>query len=287
MAEEIEALDYQAHKAYFREVLQSIHQTMAKEYRLHDIAVMPCASGGSRLSIPIRIEAVDREGEPVKLFAKILGSSEMLTAKVMQMFKNIFLKVFDKESLFDANASAEEMARHQYQVLKQMHEIGIPTAKPLGCHRLVNDLWLLVEEFLEAATVSEAPQVTEEDLETAFRYLAKMQHEGIYHGDIKPENIMFSDHIYIIDVGNFMDDAPEDEMAAYDLASMTATLMERAPPERVVALARRYFSKREVRHAAVYIELMQRRPDFNISNDAKEELMALMSGERKERRWRK
>jgi tRNA A-37 threonylcarbamoyl transferase component Bud32 len=168
-----------------------------------------------------------------------------------------------------------------------MDKIGIPTAKPLGCHTLAHGLVLLVEEFLEAATVGEAKSVSEEDMEEAFRHLAKMQHDGIYHGDIKPENIMFSDRVYIIDVGNFMDDAPEDEMAAYDLASMIATIMERAHPEQVVTLALRHFSKREVRHAADYIELIQRRPDFDFSDIAKEELIELMLGERKGRRWRR
>jgi tRNA A-37 threonylcarbamoyl transferase component Bud32 len=286
MAGEIEALDYEAHRAYFREMLLSVHEVLRREYGLREIAIYPCSNGGSRLSIPARVEAVGADGREVKLFIKILGSSEMLTARAMQMFKNIFLKMFEKESLFDTSTSAETLAMHQYRLLKRIYDLGVPTARPLGCHAISQNKWLLTEEYLDAAVVGKVAVVTEKHLDTAFREIALMRHESVYHGDIKPENIIFADKVYILDVGNFLDSAPEEEMAAYDLASAIATCLEYAPPEDVLALALKHFSKREVRHAADYIELIQRRPDFNISDDAKGELVGLMRGGWKGRKAR-
>jgi tRNA A-37 threonylcarbamoyl transferase component Bud32 len=241
-----DALDYEAHRAFFREALESIHAIMAEQYAVRDVAISPLGSEGSRLSIPIKIEGVDATGEHVAFFAKILGNSELVTARTIQLFKNIFLRISEKESMFDTNASAEQLARHQFTLLGQIYELGIPTAKPLGYHRLNGDLWILVEEFLDAKAFCQMATISEDNLDTAFSYLERMHKAGIYHGDIKPENIMFSDQVYIIDVGNFLDTAPKEEMAAYDLASIIASFLDCAPPETVVDLALKHFSKKHL-----------------------------------------
>jgi len=278
-----DAIDYEAHRNFFREVIQSIHDLMAEHYDLKDVTIKPLGVGGSRLSIPIRVEGVDKNGNKVRYFAKILGNSELMTARTIQLFKNIFLHSISKEPMFDFNASAEQMAKHQYDLLHKIHEIGIPTAKPLGYYRLKGNLWLLVEEFLEAKPISNVSEITKDYLETAFDYLARMHKHGIFHGDIKPDNIMFAERVYIMDVGNFLDEAPEEEKKAYDLACTIASLLDYAPPEELVHLALKYFSKKDVIHAEEYIELIQRRPDINFSDKTKEELRELMlnSGKRK------
>lgn len=276
MNDKADAIDYEAHRNFFREVIQSIHDLMAEHYGLRDIAIKPLGVGGSRLSIPVRIEGVDKDGKKERYFAKILGNSELMTARTIQLFKNIFLHSISKEPMFDFNASAEQMAKHQYDLLHKIHEIGIPTAKPMGYYRLKGNLWLLVEEFLEAKPISNVSQITKEYLDTAFDYLAKMHKHGIFHGDIKPDNIMFAERVYIMDVGNFLDTAPEEEMKAYDLACTIASLLEYAPPQELVNLALKHFSKKEVIHAEEYIELIQRRPDINFTDEVKEELRELM-----------
>jgi hypothetical protein len=148
MKPKADAIDYDAHREYFREVLQAIHIIMKEQYGLHDIVIRPLGSSGSRLSIPIKIEGLNTEGAKVKLFAKILGNSELMTAKTIQLFKNIFLQMSAKKPMFNFNASAEYMAHHQYDLLKAIHDLEIPTARPLGYHELKEGLWILVEEFL-------------------------------------------------------------------------------------------------------------------------------------------
>ncbi|OPY34270.1 MAG: 3-deoxy-D-manno-octulosonic-acid kinase [Methanomassiliicoccales archaeon PtaU1.Bin124] len=273
-----DAIDYQAHRDFFREVLQEVHDIMAARYDTREVKITPLGMGGSRLSIPIRVDGVNSKGEKVRFFAKILGSSELMTARTIQLFKNIFLHTISKDPLFDLNATAEHMAKHQYDLLNQIHELKIPTARPLGYHPLKGNLWLLVEEYLNARPINMSKDMTESHLETGFTYLAKMHKNGIYHGDIKPENILFAEKVYIMDVGNFTDAAPAGEKMAYDLACMIASFLDYAPPERIVALALKHFSKKDVRHATEYIELIQRRPDINFSNATKEMLISLMLG---------
>jgi tRNA A-37 threonylcarbamoyl transferase component Bud32 len=279
-----DAIDYEAHRSFFREVIQSIHECMAEHYGLHDIKIKPLGASGSRLSIPIKIEGVDKDGVSVKLFAKILGNSELLTAKTIQLFKNIFLHMNAMVPMFDFNASAEHMAKHQFKLLKAIHDLDIPTARPLGYHKLNGNLWLLVEEFLEAKPISNVSEITEDHLDMAFSYLAKMHKGGIYHGDIKPENIMFAEKVYIMDVGNFLDEAPVEEKKAYDIACQIASFLEYAPPEKIVELALNHYSKKDIKHATEYIELIQRRPDINFSDEVKEELVELMTYPGKKRK---
>ncbi|QLH74538.1 MAG: hypothetical protein HPY73_03105 [Methanomassiliicoccales archaeon] len=271
-----EAIDYDAHREFFRQVLESVHEIMRREYGFKEMMIKPLGAGGSRLSIPVKIQGVDRMGNEVKVFAKILGNSELMTARTIQLFKNIFLEMNGRAPMFDFNASAEKMARHQYELLRAIHGLGIPTARPLGYHKLKGNLWMLVEEFLDARPISDVSKITEDHLDTAFSYLAMMHKNGIFHGDIKPENIMFADRVYIMDVGNFLDEAPEEDKRAYDIACQIASFLQYAPPRKIVSLASRHFSRRDIQHAADFIELIQRRPDINFSDEVKLELIDLM-----------
>jgi tRNA A-37 threonylcarbamoyl transferase component Bud32 len=284
MPEHGDAIDYDAHRSFFRDVLQAIHDIMAEHHGLSNVSIKPLGAGGSRLSIPVKIEGTDKNGNRVKLFAKILGNSELMTNRTIQLFKNIFLHSISKQPMFDFNADAEEMAKHQYNLLHQIHDMDIPTAKPLGYYRLKGNLWLLVEEYLEAKPISAVSEITEDYLDTAFSYLAKMHKKGIFHGDIKPDNIMFADKVYIMDVGNFLDSAPEDEKKAYDLACSIASFLDYAPPENIVALALKHFSKKDVKHAVEYIELIQRRPDINFTDEVKQVLVGQMLDPGKKRK---
>jgi tRNA A-37 threonylcarbamoyl transferase component Bud32 len=261
---------------FFREILLQIHRIMADTYELRNVGIEPMGRDGSRLSIPIKISGIDIHENEMKIFGKILGSSDIMTEKTIQFFKNIFLQMNSMEPLFDFDSSAEEMANHQYETLTNMYEIGIPTAKPIGCHPLKGNLWLFLAEFLDGA-VSASKEVTLNRMETAFKHLRKMHRKKIFHGDIKPENILFSDRVYIMDVGKFLDDASTDSKRAYDLASILATFLDYAEPEEIVELAKKHYSKRDLRNAGNYIELVQNRPDFSFSDRKRKELMNLLS----------
>jgi len=66
-------------KEHFRDVLRSIHLIMVESFKLRQVKVTPLGSEGSRLSIPIKIDGVNRAGAPVRYFAKILGGSDIMT----------------------------------------------------------------------------------------------------------------------------------------------------------------------------------------------------------------
>ncbi len=261
---------------FFRNVLKEIHIIMAGAFGLHNVSITPMGSEGARLSIPVRIEGLDIEDRKMIYFGKILGGSDIMTQRAFQFFKNIYLQMNSKQPLFDFTRSAKEMAKHQYEGLSKIYDLGIPTAEPYGYYPLVGDLWFFVAEFLETENAIEPTKVNQELLEEAFEHLSKMHRKKIFHGDIKPENFIFADRVYIMDLGHFLEDAPQKEKRAYDLACMVASFLNFCPAETVVNMARKYYSNRELRRAADYLDLIDRRPDFKLTAVKKEKLMRLL-----------
>jgi hypothetical protein len=153
-AKQAELSDEETHRSFFRDVLQNVRRIMAEKYGLDDVSIRPIGSGASRLSIPVKITGVNERGKKVTYFGKILGSSDIMTARSIQFFKNIYLQMNEKDPIFGVSKSAEEMAREQYETLKAIHKIGVPTAKPFGYHWINGILWLVVVEYLEAKTRS-------------------------------------------------------------------------------------------------------------------------------------
>jgi serine/threonine protein kinase len=265
------------HRDFFRKILQRVHVIMAENYDMHKVSIKPMGGGGSRLSIPIRIDGYNSKGQQVHLFAKILGNSEIMTERTIQFFKNMYLHMSNKPPLFMFTSSAEQMAKHQFSMMLAIYNLGIPTAKPYGYHPLKGNLWLLVAEYLEASSIATVRKIADEHLNTAFKNLHYMHKKGIYHGDLKPDNILISDKVYFMDVGAFLDEAPGEDKLAYDLASQIVSFLGNRKPEEIVVIARRHYPKKNLRNAATYIELVQRRPDFNVSDEVKEKLMRLLS----------
>jgi tRNA A-37 threonylcarbamoyl transferase component Bud32 len=209
-------------------------------------------------------------------FGKILGSSDLMTARSIQLFKNVYLQMNAQDPIFGVSDSAEDMARDQYEMLKAMHAIGIPTAKPYGYHTINGFLWLVVAEFLEATPISASNKVSQGQIAMVFRYLRRMHRKGIFHGDLKPDNIMVGDKVYILDVGRFRDNVPAAQKLAYDLACMICSFLECQPPEEIVRMAKKYYPRRHLRAAADYIELVQKRPDINFTDETKSKILRLL-----------
>lgn len=271
--------DTNARKAFFRDVLQRIRLIMAEQYRLKDVSIRPIGGGGSRLSVPVKIRGMDEKGKETYYFAKIIGNNEVITERTIQLFKNLYLATNAMEPMFGAIQSPEEMTKYQFRVLQSIYDLGIPTAKPLGFHSIDGKMYLLVAEFLNAKPISSVKDVNPVILETVFGYLKKMHQKGIYHGDIKPENIMLGDRIYIIDIGNLSESASPNLKQAYDLACQIASFVGCCQLETIVNTAKKFYSKSELKAAAEFMDLVQKRPDIDLPEERKQYLIRLINGQ--------
>ena len=266
-------------REFFRDILHRVRLIMAEQYKLNNVSIRPIGGGGSRLSVPVKIRGINEKGVETRYFGKIVGNSEVITERTIQLFKNLYLATNDKEPMFGAIQSPEEMTKYQFRVLQSIYDLGIPTAKPLGYHSIDGTLYLLVAEFLDATPISSVTEVSPAILETVFGYLRKMHTKGIYHGDIKPENIMLGDRIYIIDIGNLSDTASPDLKQAYDLACQLASFVGCCQLETIVSTARKFYSRSELKAAAEFMDLVQKRPDIDLPEDRKNYLIRLINGQ--------
>jgi tRNA A-37 threonylcarbamoyl transferase component Bud32 len=269
--------EHEAHREFFRDILVDIHRIMQTEFQLTNVSVKPVAAEVARLSIPIKIEGTDRQGRRVQFFGKIMGGTDNMTSRTIQLFKNLYLHMNSMAPMFRVTESPEELAKHQYEMMNAISQLDIPTATPRGVYPLRSKLWLLVSDFLDAKPIGDVPEITDEQLDIVFGYLRKMHDNNVFHGDIKPDNLMFGDKVYIVDVGNFMNEAPPSQKMAYDLASQIASFLEYRSAEKIVEIARRYYSSGELMAAAKYLDIIQRRPDIVLSDKNKEELLRLMN----------
>lgn len=279
--------NHQAYREFFRGILQDIHKIMRSEFNLKNITVRPVGAEVARLSIPIQIEGTDQEGKRARYFGKIMGGTDNMTARTIQLFKNLYLHMNSMAPMFRVTETSEELARHQYEMMNAISQLGIPTATPRGLYPLRYNSWLLVADFLDAKPIQDVGELTDEHLDTVFGYLRKMHDNGIYHGDIKPDNLMFGDTVYIVDVGNFMNDAPPSQKLAYDLASQITSFLEYKSAAKIVEIARRYYPCEDMMAAAKYLDMIQRRPDILLSNENKEGLLRLMNMKVKRRKVKK
>jgi serine/threonine protein kinase len=266
------------HIAYFREVLRDIRRVMSENYGLSRTSVRPISSDASRLSIPVKITGLDRQGQHLRRFGKILGNNDILSDRSMQLFKNLYLQMNAQDPIFGFTESAEAMARQQYESLLAIYDAGVPTAKPLGYHAINASMWLLVAEFLDSRPVSECKEVTVEQIDTLFGYLKTLHGKGIFHGDIKADNIMLGDRIYILDAGVFRDGVAPSKKRAYDLACLICSFLDCHPIDGTVKNARKYYPRQTILDAVGYLDLVQQRQDFHFNNQQKTALKQAMNG---------
>jgi len=265
-----------AHREYFREVLLKIKKIMADDFGMLNASIRPISVGGARLSIPVKMEGVDKDGRPLRYFGKIVGSTDMLTARTVHFFKNVYLQMNGVEPLFKITESPEAMVKYLYEMAKQIDQLGIPTAKPIGYRQINPDLWLMVSEFLDAGQMVPENELNARYVDAVFGYLKKMHTHGIFHGDMKSENILVGEKVYIVDVGHFIESAPSAKKQAYDVASEMACFVEYVPAQEIVRLAKKRYTMKELRQAAKFLDLVQRRPDLYLSDDNKLQLQRLL-----------
>jgi tRNA A-37 threonylcarbamoyl transferase component Bud32 len=258
---------------FYHNLLLYIRQILTENYKIKKISIKPIKAGISRLSNPIEITGISKRGKKTHYFGKIIGNSDVFTYRSIQYLKNVYLQLNGRPPLFGVFETPEEMAKGQYQILKTIQKSGIPTAKPYGVYRLRGSIWLLITEFLTGKPLSSVEKLDLKQMDTIFSYLKKMHKKKIYHGDLKPDNILINRKIYILDVGYVRKDTPKDEKQAYDLACLLCSFLRYQPAEQIVRIAKKYYSLKKLQTAMQYLEFVQMRPDIHFTDEMKTQLI--------------
>jgi len=273
---------HEAHQAFLQDIQRNIRRILSENYKMKKISIEYIAAGASRLSNPIKITGENEKGEKIRYFGKVIGSNDILSVRYIQFLKNIYLQINTKDPIFEIYETTEDMVRDQFETMRAIYKSGIPAIKPYGYHQINRSQWLLVAEFLDVKPFSMLEKVDPKQIDLVFNYLKKAHHKKIFHGDIKPDNILVGgDKIYILDAGHFRKDAPLSKKMSYDLACMISSFLEYQPVEEIVKIAQKYYNHRYIQAAANYIELIQMRPDIHFTDETKKKLLHLLKGRRR------
>lgn len=252
---------------YMRKTVGRAKELLAEKHDLTQVRIRPVTLRNARFSLPCVVDGV-RGGKRVQLFVKIMGSSDHFTAVISQLMKNVYLEMKGRPAMFEVAESALGMARHQYDRLLELVQKGIPTSRPLGYHDLDGIRALLVMEFVSGNSFSKV-EVTPALAEAAFDVMRRMHEHGLYHGDIKLDNLILGPkgEVYLLDVGSFREGTPEREQRAYDIASMLCALSERMPVDELLQAGVLKYPSADQRAAVLYVELSRNRPDFFLPDE--------------------
>ena len=268
----------EAHQLFLQDIQRNIRRILSENYKMKKISIEYIAAGAARLSNPIKITGLNEKGEKIRYFGKVIGSNDILSVRYIQFLKNIYLQMNTQKPIFEMYETTEDMVRDQYETLQVIYKSGIPAIKPYGYHQINDSQWLLVAEFIDVKPFSMLEKVDPKQIDLVFNYLKKVHHKKIFHGDIKPDNILVGDKIYILDAGHFRKDAPTANKLSYDLACMISSFLESQPVEEIVKIAQKYYPQRYIQAAADYIELIQMRPDIHFTDETKKKLLHLLKG---------
>jgi tRNA A-37 threonylcarbamoyl transferase component Bud32 len=276
----------ETHQAFLQNIQRNIRRILSENYKMKKISIEYIAAGAARLSNPIKITGLNEKGEEIRYFGKVIGSNDILSVRYIQFLKNIYLQINTKDPIFEMYETTEDMVRDQYETMQAIYKSGIPAIKPYGYHQINDSQWLLVAEFLDVKPFSMLGKVDPKQIDLVFHYLKQAHQKKIFHGDIKPDNILVGDEIYILDAGHFRKDAPVAKKLSYDLACMISSFLQYQPVEEIVKIAKKYYPDRYIQAAAGYIELIQMRPDIHFTDETKQQLLRLLKG-KQTRRFRK
>jgi len=259
---------------FYHETLRIVQKIMTTHFNMVSVSIRPVDVGISRLSMPLKITGKNKRGKRLQYFGKIMSNSDMLTDRSIQLLKNVYLQLHAQVPLFGIFETTEEMVHDHFERLQGIYRLGIPTARPYGYYWVKGPSWLLVTEFLDAKPISSFRTIEPTVVSTVFRYLRTMHRRRIFHGDLKPDNIMVDDDTtYILDIGHLRKDVPTRLKQAYDLACLLCSFLAFCPIEDILAVAQDYYNRRSLEAAADYIELVQMRPDIHFSDDTKKVLL--------------
>jgi hypothetical protein len=260
-----------------RKTVDRAKALLAEKHDLTEVRMRPVTLRSARFSLPCVVDGF-RRGQRVQLFVKIMGSSDHFTAVISQLMKNVYLETKGRPAMFEVARSALGMARHQHDRLLELVQKGIPTSRPLGYYELDAIRALLVLEFVSGKPFSKV-EITPALAEAAFDVMRRMHQQGLYHGDIKLDNLILGPkgEVYLLDVGSFREGTPEREQRAYDIASMLCALSERMPVVELLRSGVLKYPPADLQAAVFYVELSRNRPDFFLTDEVIAPIMARLS----------
>lgn len=202
-------------------------------------------------------------------FVKIISKQNSVVHALLTAGRNLgaFSAGTEGEGFFEHFATPLKMAEHEFMAAKRMRDLGLNSPQPIETFEIDN-LGILVSEYLpDFQTLDTVDQQAEPDIAPViFRMLQRMHEDGLYHGDLRSENILlYEGDVYFIDVTNVNEESVADAMA-YDLACALGALEPHLGAKSTVDAALSSYTLSELLVAARFLDFVNIRPDHDFDS---------------------
>lgn len=225
------------------------------------------AGGSYWMSIPCVVEGVDRKTkQPRKYLAKIINDRSALLHRYMTVLRNLGVLAERASLTFDGHDGARDMIEFERNSLMLLKNRKISVPEVYGTHRLSADDYVLVMQFIEGRPLSEV-ELTDEVIGQIFSTLKTMEDTGVFHGDIKLDNFLFSEgRLYVVDCLK-IDRREIWKAHDFDLVCAICALAQKVPVEQIVRQAEKYHSPEELNRAGRLLGVALNKVDLNLPED--------------------
>lgn len=247
-----------------------IRYLFRKKFNLKHIR-MRLAGGSYWMSIPCIVEGVARSGEPKKYMGKIVNDRSALKHRYMTIMRNLGVFAESAGLKFDGHIDAEDMVEFERRSLHELKRRGISTPDVYGIHRLNEDDYMLVMEFIDGEPLSKV-ELTGGLVGQIFYILKTMHDAGVFHGDIKLDNFLLSNgRVVVVDCLKIDREEPW-QAQDFDLICAICALAQRLSVDIILKHAREYHNDEELERAASLIGVAMNKVDMDLDSDKANEI---------------
>lgn len=252
-----------------------IKYVFRRKYRLSKIRIK-LAGGSYWMSIPCIVTGIDRKtGREKKYMGKIINDRSALKHKYMTVLRNLGVMVERVDLKFDGHVDAKDMIEFERDCLNSLRKTSIHTPRVYGIHRLNPGDYILVMEFIEGQPLSKV-EMTDPIIDQMFMTLKIMRDNGLFHGDIKLDNFLYSrGRIYVVDCLKLNKDhitVAQD----FDLICAICALAQVVPLLTIMDHALRYYKEDEIIRAGRLMGVAMNKVDLDLSVEKVDEMRALL-----------
>lgn len=248
-----------------------IKHVFRRKYGLKKIR-MRLAGGSYWMSIPCIVEGVDRKTkQPKKFLAKIINDRSALMHRYMTILRNLGVLAERATLAFDGHDGAQDMIEFERNSLMMLKNRRVNVPEVFGTHKLNHDDYVLVMQFIEGVPLSKV-ELTDEVIGQVFSMLKTMEDTGVFHGDIKLDNFLYSDgRLYVVDCLK-IDRTELWRANDFDLMCAICALAQRVPVDRILEQAIKYHSMEELQRAGSLLGVAVNKVDLDIPEERLVEL---------------
>jgi uncharacterized protein (TIRG00374 family) len=205
------------------------------------------ANVDARGSRPLFLE--DTNGK--EYFGKIFGLEEHAADWLFKLYRFFRYKNLQAEEPYLSGRRNVEIESF-FTLWARKSGVRVPNVVDL---LRIGNHWLLLQEKLDATSLSDMKRVTNSTLEDAWRQVRKLHDGNLAHRDLRAANLMVDKQgkVWIIDFG-FAESAPQPRRKRMDIAELLMSMALVVGAKRTVAAAVKVLEKQDLKSALPYIQ---------------------------------